>query len=94
MVSEQPAPSSTVRTGGPALEPLHVGGKHAGPFAGVSSATWWRLHAAGKVPAPIRLASRTLWRVSELRAWSEAGCPDRQTWDALRDSAQGRDGKR
>jgi predicted DNA-binding transcriptional regulator AlpA len=67
------------------LEPMHLAGKHAGPFAGVSVSTWWRLHAAGKVPRPVRLGSRTLWRLAELRAWSEAGCPDRQTWERLRE---------
>jgi predicted DNA-binding transcriptional regulator AlpA len=66
------------------LQPLQVSAKVAAPLAGVSVATWWRLHAAGKVPAPAKLGGRTLWRVDELREWVAAGCPARAVWDAQR----------
>lgn len=45
--------------------------------------TW---DAAGKLPAPIRIGGRVVWRVAEIRAWLEAGAPDRETWTALRDA--------
>jgi predicted DNA-binding transcriptional regulator AlpA len=43
-------------------------------------------HAAGRLPAPIRLGGRVVWRVDEIRAWLNAGAPDRETWATLRDA--------
>jgi predicted DNA-binding transcriptional regulator AlpA len=43
--------------------------------------TW---DAAGKIPAPIRIGGRVVWRVAEIRAWLDAGAPDRETWAAMR----------
>jgi predicted DNA-binding transcriptional regulator AlpA len=71
----------------PAIEPEQVSAGKAARLAGVSEATWWRLHAAGKVPRPNKLGCRTLWRIRELRDWIAAGCPDRRTWEA-RQAAQ------
>jgi predicted DNA-binding transcriptional regulator AlpA len=64
--------------------PLQVPAAAAARLAGVSKATWHRLHAAAKVPAPNRLGGRVLWRLDELHAWIQAGCPDRTTWATLR----------
>jgi prophage regulatory protein len=72
------------------LEPLLVGAAEAGPLCGRSEASWWRDHAAGRVPAPVKLGGRTLWRSEELRAWVAAGCPDRRTWQAFRGQGGGR----
>jgi predicted DNA-binding transcriptional regulator AlpA len=72
-----------------AVAPLLVPADVAGPMCGRSVASWWRDHAAGRIPAPVKLGGRTLWRVAELRAWVEAGCPDRRTWEALRRSKGG-----
>jgi predicted DNA-binding transcriptional regulator AlpA len=55
----------------------------------VSVTTWWRWHAAARCPAPVRVGASVRWRADELRSWIEAGCPDRQTWQALR-NANGR----
>jgi predicted DNA-binding transcriptional regulator AlpA len=52
-------------------------------MCGRSEASWWRDHAAGRIPAPIKLGGRTLWRVEELRRWVEAGCPARRIWETL-----------
>jgi predicted DNA-binding transcriptional regulator AlpA len=43
--------------------------------------------AAGKLPAPIRVGGRVLWRVAEIRAWLDAGAPDRATWERIRSSS-------
>src|SRR6516225_1714104 len=75
----------------PAIESLLVPANVAGPLCGRSEASWWRDHAAKRIPAPIRLGGRTLWRVQELREWVEAGCPDRKTWEAIR--ARGKGGR-
>lgn len=65
-------------------ERLALSAKDAAALVGVSRAQWWKLHAAGKTPMPVYLGSKApRWRVDELRAWLEAGAPDRQTWQRL-----------
>jgi predicted DNA-binding transcriptional regulator AlpA len=64
--------------------PLVVGAPQAGRLCGRSEASWWRDHAARRVPSPVKLGGRTLWRTQELREWVESGCPDRRAWEALR----------
>jgi predicted DNA-binding transcriptional regulator AlpA len=64
------------RLDGPrAAEPALVPAKVAAHLTGISLASWERLHAAGKVPAPVRLGGRVLWRVQELHQFIRAGCP-------------------
>jgi predicted DNA-binding transcriptional regulator AlpA len=70
------------------LPPLLVPADVAGPLCGRSEASWWRDHAAGRVPAPVKLGGRTLWRVEELRRWVAAGCPSRAVWEALEQARQ------
>jgi predicted DNA-binding transcriptional regulator AlpA len=67
----------------PAVKALLVPAGIAGPMCGRSEASWWRDLAAARIPAPIKLGGRTLWRVQELREWVEAGCPVRRIWEAL-----------
>jgi excisionase family DNA binding protein len=47
-----------------------VGPLEAARICGVSRATWYRLLAAGKIPAPHKIGRRSLWREPELRAWA------------------------
>jgi predicted DNA-binding transcriptional regulator AlpA len=82
LMRPEAAPSESSATL-PALPPEQVTAAIAGPFCGVGESTWWRLHAAAKVPRPNKLGGKTLWRVAELREWIVAGCPDRRTWDAM-----------
>ncbi len=56
--------------------------KAAAGLCGVSRSHFLALHSAGKVPLPVRLGRRTLWRTSELDAWIQAGCPARDRWQA------------
>jgi predicted DNA-binding transcriptional regulator AlpA len=55
---------------------------------GISAATGWRWHAAGKLLRPINFgtgAKTTLrWRMDEVRDWIAAGCPNRERWEAMR----------
>jgi len=61
--------------------------KDAAAALGISRAQFWKLYSAGKLPAPIRLGSKTpRWVVdgpTGLRAWIAAGCPDRATWQRM-----------
>jgi len=41
----------------------------------------WRLHGIGRLPNPVRLGNCVRWRVDEIRAFVEAGCPCRQEWE-------------
>jgi predicted DNA-binding transcriptional regulator AlpA len=63
--------------------PLLLTARQAAELCGVSEATWWRLHAAAKCPAPVKIGNSTRWRVEELRAWTEANCPPRAEWEAM-----------
>jgi predicted DNA-binding transcriptional regulator AlpA len=78
-----PASRQDVTASAPTVEALLVGAAEAGRLCGRSEASWWRDCAAGRIPSPIKLGGRTLWRVEELRRWVVAGCPDRRTWEAL-----------
>ena len=60
--------------------PLLLDARAAARLCGVSRSHFLAMHSAGKIPMPIRLGRRTLWRGAELAAWIEAGCPSRERW--------------
>lgn len=66
----------------PAGPPLVVDARRLAALlcAGVRTVRTW--DAAGKIPAPLRISGRVVWRVDEIRAWLDAGAPDRETWAA------------
>jgi predicted DNA-binding transcriptional regulator AlpA len=72
------------------FEPLLVPAPEAAAVCGVSPATWHRLRAAGKTPAPVRLGGSVRWRLGELRDWVAAGCPARREWEARQLAGGGR----
>jgi len=51
---------------------------------GVGARTIWRLRDAGRMPAPINIGKCIRWRVADIAAWIQAGCPDvkRTGWTA------------
>jgi excisionase family DNA binding protein len=66
-------------------ERLAVTARDAARLLGISRAQIYRLHSSGRLPLPQYFGTRApRWSVAELRAWLAAGCPDRQTWQALR----------
>ncbi|MDY7107860.1 MAG: helix-turn-helix domain-containing protein [Planctomycetota bacterium] len=67
--------------------PLLVRARQAARMCGVGERTWRRWHAAGLVPAPVRVGGAVLWRVSELVAWTQAGAPSRAEWARQRAGA-------
>jgi predicted DNA-binding transcriptional regulator AlpA len=65
-------------------EQLALAAMDAATLCGLSRSQWWKLHASGRIPLPVRLGTRApRWRVDELRAWLAAGCPNRETWETL-----------
>jgi predicted DNA-binding transcriptional regulator AlpA len=62
-----------------------VDAKHAAALLGVGLRTLRTMDAAGRLPAPVRLSPGCVrWRLADLHDWAEAGCPDRETWEARR----------
>lgn len=49
--------------------------------AGTRTVRTW--DAAGTLPSPVRIGGRVVWRMEEIRAWLDAGAPDRETWAAM-----------
>ena len=66
----------------PAVESLLVDTDQAAALCGMSPASWYRLKAAGKTPAPVRLGGRVLYRTEDLRLWVALGCPPRKEFEA------------
>jgi predicted DNA-binding transcriptional regulator AlpA len=56
--------------------------KGVAALTGRSGASVRRDDAAGRMPRSIRLGRSKRWRIAEVVAWVEAGCPDRATWEA------------
>ena len=54
--------------------------------AGVRTVRSW--DAAGKLPIPIRLGGKVVWRLDEIRDWLAAGAPRRDEWQARRAAAR------
>lgn len=73
----------------PPAPPLLVDTKEAARLSGVGRTLWLQLASAGRVPLPVRLGRRVLWRRDELADWIEAGCPGRDRWIALREKTRG-----
>jgi predicted DNA-binding transcriptional regulator AlpA len=84
VVRNEREPTRTPEGGTPASTPFAVEAKEAARLCGVSRATWYKLRKAGKVPRPVRLGRRTIWRVDELREWMDSGCPALMKWEAMK----------
>lgn len=67
---------------------LLVSAPVAARMCGISERTWRKRDAQGLVPLPVRVGSRRLWAVENLRRWVEAGCPDREHWETTRERGQ------
>lgn len=63
--------------------PLTLSANDAAALLGIGKTTFWSLHNQGKLPKPVRLGRRVLWRRKELEAWLEADCPSRDRWEAM-----------
>jgi predicted DNA-binding transcriptional regulator AlpA len=61
-------------------EPLLLDAKQTSALLGIGRTHLYALHSSGRLPLPLRLGRRTLWRAEELKNWVLAGCPSRQKW--------------
>lgn len=59
---------------------LLVSAERAAGLLSVSKAHLFRSVSCGRIPQPVRLGRRSLWRTQELRAWLAAGCPPMSKW--------------
>ena len=64
-------------------QPLAVSAKQLAGMLDLSVRTIRTMDAAGKLPRGIRIGRSVRWPVDELRAWLDAGCPDRASWEAI-----------
>ena len=62
--------------------PLLLGAGNAAKFVGIGKTLWYQLNSEAKIPAPIKLNKRVLWRRDELHEWADAGCPLRTDWES------------
>lgn len=85
--TDPPAKAATSTAPGNGLEPLAIGTKELARMLSVSVATLERWDSGGRLGPPgVKIGGRRLWPLAEVRAWVEAGLPDRETWLALRRS--------
>jgi predicted DNA-binding transcriptional regulator AlpA len=68
--------------------PLLLRAADAAALCGKSERTWRSWDAAGLIPRPVRIGRSTFWRPQELRAWVDAGCPNRTAWQQLREARE------
>lgn len=55
---------------------------------GVSVRQVWRLNATGRLPRPLRLGGSVKWLRKEIEAFIEAGAPDRESWEAMKEAGK------
>jgi predicted DNA-binding transcriptional regulator AlpA len=67
-----------------AAEPLVVDAARLAVLlsCGVRTVRTW--DAAGRLPKPLRIGGRVVWRVAEVHDWLAAGAPDREAWTSIR----------
>jgi len=66
-------------------EPILLDAKQAAAMLSIGRTHLYALHSSGRLPLPLRLGRRTLWRADELKKWVSAGCPSRQKWIVMRE---------
>ncbi|OWY71575.1 hypothetical protein B7486_07760 [cyanobacterium TDX16] len=44
-----------------------------------------RLDCVARIPEPIRFGRAKRWLLSDINAWIAAGCPDRDSWQSMKE---------
>jgi predicted DNA-binding transcriptional regulator AlpA len=57
-------------------------------ICGISRGQWYKLSASGRTPLPsARLGTRRpVYLIAELKAWLQAGAPNRAAWIAMKET--------
>ena len=63
------------------IPPLLVDISTAGKILSISKSFLLQLDASGKIPQPIHLGKRRLWRVEDLQRWVSMGCCSRREFE-------------
>ena len=63
------------------VEPLLVSVEVAAKMCSLSKRYWLQLDDQGRIPQPIHIGKRKLWKVSDLQKWVSMGCPSRQEFE-------------
>jgi len=61
------------------VRPLLINASELAVMLNIGERTLWRLLASGKLIDPVRIGGNTRWRVDEVEAWINAGCPSPET---------------
>ncbi len=64
---------------------IAVSAKQLSRLLDVSLRQVWRLNATARLPKNIRLGGSRKWSRAEIMRWFEAGCPNRQAWEAMKE---------
>jgi len=65
-------------------QPLLLTRKAVARLLSRSAKSITRMDAAGQLPRPVRVGGSVLWRRRDIERWIEQGCPERQTFEAMR----------
>ena len=79
-----PSISSVVRN--QEFSPLLIDAKLLAKLLSVGLRTVRAMDASGKLPQPLRIGGRVVWRLEEIRAWIDAGALLRAEWNARKAS--------
>ena len=63
------------------LEPLLIDADEAAKLLGISTSSWWRLHAYKGAPKKLRICRLSRWRRQEVVDWVAAGMPETRFWN-------------
>lgn len=67
---------------------LLLSARHLAKLLNVSVRQIWRLAATGRLPHYVRLGGSVRWKNAEIVEWIEKGCPDRESWNAMKGGAK------
>jgi predicted DNA-binding transcriptional regulator AlpA len=55
---------------------------------GIGKTSIYALLSAGKIPRPIKLNSRSLWKKNEIESWVACSCPPLDSWLIMKEGAK------
>lgn len=62
--------------------------KDAAKLCRLSKRNWFRLSSAGRIPKPVKIGGSVRWRVSDIESWLSLNCPDRKTFEAMKQTGE------